>query len=264
MRDQGVQPSQPTESAGSARRKAPPPSSRGSRWQVVAIVAIIVATAGWTTVAVLLVRPAPAAQTSTADPVDAGTASDLPLDLTSEPPLVATHDAPDLEALLPSELNATALQAESWTGDAVLSDDGWGTSMLAFLTAAGKTAADLQVGQAYDPTQALDASIGVYRVNGIEATTLRDALIAAWKTDFPEMVVSQVTLDGVPVTKATFGTDSIDSYLYIVGDGVYDIETTDEALATAALAKLTGRGSTSSQAPASGQPSASPTDSPAR
>lgn len=258
MPEQGVRSSQPTESAGSARRKAPPPSSRGSTWQVVAIVAIILATAGWTTVAVLLVRPAPVAQTDPAEPVDAGSSSDLPLDLASEPPLEATHDVPDLEALLPTELNGTALQPESWTGEAILSDDGWGTSMLAFLTSAGKTAADLQVAQAYDPTQALDASVGVYRVNGVEATTLRDALIAAWKADYPEMIVSQVALGGTTVTKAAFGTDSIDSYLYIDGDGVYDIETTDEALASAALAKLTGGGPGSSPAPGSTAPSGSP------
>ena len=52
------------------------------------------------------------------------------------------------------------------------------------------------------------------------------------------MKVSQVTLGGKDVTKGDFGADSTTSYLWIHGDAVYDIETSDEAIATAALAGL--------------------------
>ena len=46
------------------RRPGPPPqrSGGGNFWQVLAIVALVAATAGWTTVAVLALRPGPAAE----------------------------------------------------------------------------------------------------------------------------------------------------------------------------------------------------------
>ncbi len=246
MRERGVQ-SRRVQAGGvePARRGAPLPPSRGNFWQVLAIVALVAATAGWTTVAILALGDNRVAQTSPTDtPPPVG--SDEP----SLPPLADSHDAPALEALLPGELNGTVLQAQSWTGDSVLTDDGWSTSMTAFLTKAGKTAPDLQVAQAFDPTQAFDGSVGVYRVAGVGASALRDALIAAWKTDYPDMKVSQVTLGGKEVTKGDFGQDSVASYLYIRDDLVYDIETTDEKIASAALAALPGPGASRSPSPA--------------
>ena len=56
-------------------------------------------------------------------------------------------------------------------------------------------------------------SIGVYRWTASSATALRDALIEAWKGDYPDMKVSQVTIGGKDVTKGDFGEDSITSYL---------------------------------------------------
>jgi len=218
-------------------------------WQVIAIVALVAATAGWTTVAVLTlggggVPAAAASPTESFDPL----ASEEP----TLPPVADTHDAPDLEALLPLSLNEADLQVQSWTGDAILTDDAWSTSLTAFLTGAGTTGKDLRVAQAYDPTQALDGSIGVYRVAGVEPTALRDALVAAWKVDYPELVVSTVTLDGKEVTKCDFGEDTIASYLYVRDDLVFDVETTDEAIASAALAALPGPGAPPSGPPPSG------------
>ena len=76
---------------------------------------------------------------------------------------------------------------------------------------------------------------------------------------------SQVTLGGKQVTKGDFGEDTIDSYLYVRDDVVFDIETTDAAIATAALAALPAPGASrapaSSGAPASAAPSPSPVPS---
>ena len=119
-----------------------------------------------------------------------------------------------------------------------MTDDPWSLSIAAFLAAACKVPADLHVAQAYDPNQVIDAAVLVYKVDGVAATALRDALIAAWKGDFPEMTVSEVTVGGKDVTKGEFGEDTITSYLYVSGDVVYDIESADEAIATAALAAL--------------------------
>ncbi len=217
-----------------ARRPGPPPArSGGNFWQVLAIVALVAATAGWTTVGVLALRPAPSAEAQApVESFDPNASED------TVPPVADTHDAPELESLLPATLSGTTLQVQSWDGDGLLTDDPWSTSMTAFLASVCKVPADLHVAQSYDPDQALDASLGVYRADGVDATALRDALVAAWKGDYPEMKVSQVTVGGKDVTKGDFGEDSITSYLYLAGDKVYDIESSDEAIATAALAAL--------------------------
>jgi hypothetical protein len=202
-------------------------------WQAVAIVALIAATAGWTTVAVLALRePSEIAVTpsETFDPI----ADEDP----SSAPFEEPHDVPELEALLPTELTGVALSRQSWDGDTFLTDDAWSTSMTAFLAKAAKVPSDLQVAQAYDAEQTLDASIWVYRVTGAEAAAVQDALIAAWKGDFADMTVSQTTLEGKEVTKALFGEDTPSSYLFQRGDLVYDVEAADDKVAIAAIAAI--------------------------
>ncbi len=247
-------------------RPGPPPqrsAGNGNFWQVLAIVALVAATAGWTTVAVLALRPGPSADTALA-PVGKSFDPEA-TDDTEAPPIADTHDALELESLLPAKLNETALQPQSWDGDGLLTDDPWSLSIAAFLAAACKVPADLHVAQAYDPNQVIDAAVLAYKVDGVAATALRDALIAAWKGDFPEMTVSEVTVGGKDVTKGEFGEDTITSYLYVNGDVVYDIESSDEAIATAALAALPEGGAAPDPA-TSAQPSAScvpPSGSPA-
>ena len=236
MRERGVQSRRvrPGE-VEPVRRPGPPPQRSGSNfWQVLAILALVAATAGWTTAALLALRPA--ASPEAAAPVESfdPNASQDP----DVPPVADTHDAVAMESLLPTTLSGSAMLIQSWNGDGVLADDPWSASMTAFLTASCKLPADLHVAQSYDPNEALDASVGVYKVDGVGATALRDALIEAWKGDYPDMKVSQVTLGGKEITKGDFGADSPTSYLWIHGDEVYDIETSDETIATAALAGL--------------------------
>ena len=251
MRERGVQ-SRRVKADGVELSRRPGPPQRGGNnfWQVLAIIALIAATAGWTTVAVIAMRPSAPPTTALASPSDS---FDPNASVASDPPAVDTHDAIELEALLPLALNGTALVTQSWTGDGVLTDDAWSTAMKTFLTSAGKAPTDLHVAQAYDPNQALDISIGVYQVKGVLATPLRDALVNAWKGDYPDMTVTQVTLDGKSVTKGGFGQDTASSYLYMRGDDVFDIETTDEAIAIAALKALPVPGA--SRPPTSAKPS---------
>jgi hypothetical protein len=240
-----------------AGRRHTPPPPRGNPWQAIAIVALVAATAGWTTVAILALRDTSVAVASPSDEIEPGI-SDEP----SVPPLAETHDAVELEALLPRELDGTELQVQSWTGDAILADDAFGTSLSTFLANAGKTAVDLRIAQAVDPTEVLDSRVGVYRASGIEASALRDALVAAWKVDRPDIVVSQVALGGTDVTKVDFGVDYPTSYLHLQGDLVYDIVTGDQAMAIATLAALPGSGTSPSGAPRSPAPSGSVTPGP--
>ena len=154
MRERGVQSRRVRESKEANRR--PSSASNGTNmWQVIAIVALLAATAGWTTVAVMALRGSdtPAAVVEPTDSADPS-ASDEP----SDAPVADTHDAPDLELALPTAVNGVQLQVQSVTGEGLLSDDAWSTSVTTFLTSVGKTAKDLQFAQAADPTQTMDGS----------------------------------------------------------------------------------------------------------
>jgi hypothetical protein len=222
-------------------------------WQIVAIIALIAATAGWTTVAVIALREPSTAAAPPAESIDPNATDD-----TSVPSDAATHDVPELEALLPSAVNGLPLESSSASGDALLqTDDAWTTSMNAYLARVGKTGTDLKWALAAEPTGALDVNIWVFRLAGADETGLRDALIAAWKGLNPTMTTSQVTLDGKPITKGEVADATIaKSYLYIRDDLVYDIETTDENVAKAVLAALPTPGASGSPH-ASGSPTAS-------
>jgi hypothetical protein len=211
------------------KRPDPAPRPGTNVWQIIAIIALLAATAGWTTVAVIAIRPATTAS------VDGPVASDDPnaVDDTSPPP--DSHEATALEALLPTALSGTPLDAQSWVGDSWLTMD---PSLTSFLTSSGKTPPDLSVAQAYDSTGAILGTVGIYKVAGVDPAAVRDALLTAWKGDNSDMTTSTVTLGGEKVTKGDFGADIDASYLYVKDGAVYDIETSDEALAAAAMTAI--------------------------
>ena len=231
MRERGVQSRRVRPgSVEPSKRPDPGPRPGTNVWQVIAIIALLFATAGWTTVAVITLRPATAA-------VDAPTDSEEPTDGEdpSVPPVADSHDAPELEALLPTELSGTPLEAQSWTGDVYLAGDDWGNSVTSFLTANGKTPGDLRAAQVADPAGALAGTMFAYKVAGLDPAKVRDALLAAWKGDYPDIKVTTTTIGGKDITKGDFGVDADSSFLYIKDGVVYDIETSDEGIAAAAL-----------------------------
>ena len=241
MRDRGPRTRRSQYAPGEPIDRPPSSPPRVNGWQALAILALIAATAGWTTAIVLATRPAAVAEAPAA-PDQSGDV--IPSDDKSIPPVADTHDAPELEALLPDKLMDTPLQLQSWTGETILTDDGWSNSLNAFLTAQQKKPADLRVAQAYDATQSFDGSVGIYKVAGISPQKMRDALIAAWKVDFPDAPSTTIKVDGKDLTKVDFGEDALDSYLYIRGDDVFDIETSDQSIVAAAIAALPPPGST--------------------
>jgi hypothetical protein len=236
------------------------PSSRASSgagyWPIIAVIAIIVATAGWTTVAVMAMNGGTGGTGDTAEASPAFSeepvaSDDLGTDPSDEP-IPDSHEVPELEALLPAQVAGTDLAFQSWTGETLLSDGGaWSESITAYLTTAGKTPADLTAAQAVDPTDTIDQSVGVFHLDGVPVSDLRDALVAAFKADYPELAVSTVKLDGIEVTKGDFGADAINSYWYEKDGNLYDVESADEAIATTILQGI--RDGTLN-APASGAP----------
>jgi hypothetical protein len=234
------------------RRPAPPSRGGTNFWQALAIIALIAATAGWTTVAALALRGTPSTVGAVAsDPTD-------PNANQSDPP--PSHDVPDLEALLPAQVSGTALDVESATGDHVFTDgDDWATTMTTYLTGISKTPADFQYAYASDASGSIDMSIGAYRVAGVtDATGLQAALVKGWQAITTDTKISQVTLDGKALTKGDDGQGDL-SYLYVRGPVVYEILTTDESIATTVLQALDVPGGTGSPAPgSSAAPSAAP------
>jgi hypothetical protein len=234
VRERGVQARRARPADHEPSPRPPSPANPVRFWQALAVVALIAAVAGWTTVAVMALRPAPAGEAL-------ASATDAPFpsaDASLEPP-IESHQVAELEALLPSELNGTSLTRESWTGDTLLADDPWGSAMTAFLTGAGKAKADLQVSQAYDTAGNLDLSAGAFRVPGIDPGTLRDAMIAAWKKgDYPDLKIAQAAVGGFEVTTGDFGDGAVSGYWYVRDGVVFDIETGDPTIAQAALGAL--------------------------
>lgn len=263
MRERGVQARRAREGDGAPRSR--PPGNGLRFWQVLAVVGLIAATAGWTTAAVIALRPAP-----TAEPIAQASPPDetLPSDDPSLEPAVESHAVAELEALLPASVNGTSLTRESWTGDTILGDDSWSKSITTFLTGAGKAPSDLQASQSYDSTGTLDLSAGAFRAAGITGPVLRDAIIAAYKGDYPDLKVTTTTIGGLDVTSGDFGDGSVNSYWYVRGNVVFDIETSDPSIAKAALVALPKPGASgdsatpSSTAPGSPAPSAAPSPSP--
>ena len=229
----------------------PPPQPRAPRreggsgyWPAVAIIAIVVATAGLDDRrrdgAQRRAAARPPRSPSDSDDPDA-TIDDTEADFSEEPDRRDATTRPTSRRCFRPRWPARPSRLQSWTGDTLLSDGGHverGRSPT-YLTSIGKTPADLTAAQALDPTETIDHSVGVFRVTGVPtASDLREALVAAWKNDYPELAVSTVTLDGIEVTKGDFGEDAIDSYWYEKDGLLFDVETSDEAIATTILAGI--------------------------
>jgi hypothetical protein len=252
VRERGVQSRRVSESKEAARRPAPT-SSATNTWQIIAIIALLAATAGWTTVAVIALR-GPSAPAAVADATESPDPADLEEE--SEPPEVIPHDAPELEAVLPTTVDGVALQSKSAAGADLITEDAYGEALRAFLTSVGKAPEDLHWAQAIDEAGALDGVFNVWRVAGVPGTKVRDTLIEAWKADYPDLKVTDVTVDGQSMQSVIFDTETPPSYLYVRGEQFYDIWTGDPKIAAAGIAALPAPGGSAAPG-ASAAPSSS-------
>jgi hypothetical protein len=221
-----------------------PLGSGGTRerfWPTVAMIAIVVATAGWTTVAVMALsgRGAEASPSQTLIAAAAGSdeldSSEPDPSESIEPP---SHVSPALEALLPKSWETTTLESQSWSGDSILTDDGWSNVFRTYLQSVGKSPADLLQAQAYDPSQLLDLTVSIYKITGATAVDVRKTLVKAWEADSPGLATTTEKVGGKNVTHSVFQDSSFDSYWYEHDDLVYDIETGDADVAGKVLASL--------------------------
>jgi hypothetical protein len=163
---------------------------------------------------------------------------------TTTPPKTTTarapvsHAAPGLEALLPGTIDGHRLAKGSVTGAVVLSGNNAFSHVLkGILARAGKSPADLTFANAQDPTGTLRVEIGAFRVHGLGARALRDAIVRSTRPNAPGLAVSRVAVGGRRVTKVVYPGGST-LYLYPDGDVVYYVGTQNQALAARILHRL--------------------------
>ena len=176
---------------------------------------------------------ASAAESAPAGPTAAGVAT-VPSAPPSEEPTPTPTDAhafADLEALLPSTVDGTPMSTQSTTASDALSGDPSGDALLQWLTAAGKAPTDLEIAAAYDPTSTVDADFTAFRVKGIAAANLRQAVLESWLgATGSGITTTNKTIGGKAVVAIDYADGGALDYVYEQGDVVVILSSSDPAL----------------------------------
>ncbi len=108
---------------------------------------------------------------------------------------------PELEALLPTTVNGVQMQVVSLTGSDVLAGgiDANQNDVTAFLEVLGKGPADLTFAFSADPKRVLPILIGVYVVDGVDASAIATALIDRVIAADPATKKTEETISGKKV-----------------------------------------------------------------
>ena len=147
--------------------------------------------------------------------------------------------APELEALLPTEVSGTALTIQSATAADGLGNDPTSRAFAAAIPSLGAKLADLEIAQAYDPEQAIDLNIFAFRLPGRDGTKLKAAVIDTWLSAGAAGVKrSDEKLAGKTFTTIDYGDAGAIDYVYSGTDFVIVVETADKAIATEVAGKL--------------------------
>jgi hypothetical protein len=160
-----------------------------------------------------------------------------------EPIASATPDAspasPELEGMLPTEIDGTPFIVETFTGADAFGNDAGSRAVTAGLRALGKTPADLELAEVYDENQAIDLYMFAFRLAGADPEALRTLVLDSWLVAGAEGVTTEeVELAGKSMTHVEYGDEFPDAYLYSTGDVAILIHTGSEELAEAAAATL--------------------------
>ena len=147
-----------------------------------------------------------------------------------------SHAAPELEALLPSTIDGHRLAKGSATGAVVLSGNNAFSHVLkGILARAGRPPADLSFANAQDPS--LGVEVGAFRVVGLAAPPLRNAIVRSTRPNAPGLAVSLRIVGGRRVTRVVYPSGAT-LYLYPNRNVVYYVGTQDAALAARILHRL--------------------------
>ncbi len=143
---------------------------------------------------------------------------------------------------MPLKVGDVALEVRSLTGKDFYK---LGTSQTqqqldAMLASIGKTIDDLDVADAYDPSQLTVLEIGAFRVAGAKSSELLSGWVASNQAANRQLVVSNETVDGRALTKMVDGTREVGATTraFVVGDTIFLVGADDPAIVSAALAGL--------------------------
>lgn len=152
-----------------------------------------------------------------------------------------THNAPELEKLLPAKAGSLDLTVASELGGAALSGgDQDSRAAIAALAAVGKKPDDLHLAQAAGYDANGDPLLGVSAVSvaGLDAAKVRTVTVDYFGLTGSAVKQSTVTLGGKSWTKYDLGDGGLLYYIRDQGDVVLVITTADATLAEQAAAAL--------------------------
>jgi hypothetical protein len=172
-----------------------------------------------------------------------GPASVAPSSSPTPAPSVDLHGAPELEGRLPTSIGGTVLTSVSLAGDEFLLTGGEAGrgQVEAMLESLGKTAADLSVAQAADPTGVLVFQQGLFRVAGADPAQLLAEWVGAQQAATSNRLqVSDAEVDGHPTTHLVDPSRADGASTYVVADGdtLVIVLAIDEALVAEALSAI--------------------------
>jgi hypothetical protein len=156
-----------------------------------------------------------------------------------DPEASASQAAPDLVAMLPTEVGDLMLVADSATGSSFLGDDQGSRAVTATLREVGREPDDLRVAQAYDELGASDLSILLVTVDGMPVEQTQAMVLDVWlAATGPGVTQEPVELAGKTFTRIDYGDDGLVDYVRNEGEVVLVITTADPDLAEETAAAM--------------------------
>jgi len=207
--------------------------------------------------------PSPSASDVTGDEALPSDTSDLPSDdpaeSSDEPSVSESPAAPILQAALPTAVNGTPLAAQSALGSSILGADPSSRAPGASVSTLGHKPDDLQVAYAYDESGTLDLTVLGFRIDGVDPQQLEPIILDAWLSSGAAGVkTTSATVSGSEVHEVVYGDEGPTEYVFIRGDSVFVVETTDSSLAAATIAAMPKPGAAGSSASPAGSAAPSP------
>jgi hypothetical protein len=181
-----------------------------------------------------------AAGTTALAPTDIPGSSGAPSgsDAPSDEP-AASAFAPELEAVLPTEIGGAPLTIQSNSAAEVFGDDPSSRALGARIRTLGSTLDQLRIAQAYDDTGGIAASIVAFRLPNADGAKLKAAIEETWlSSKNAGVTTTTVTLGGKNLTKVDYGDAGTIEYVYAKDDYVVVIDTSDVAIVTEVASKL--------------------------
>jgi hypothetical protein len=149
-----------------------------------------------------------------------------------------THNAPELEKLLPTSVGGVPLTVDSALGSTVLTSDAGGRAATAALKAKGKVPDDLRYAEALDQTQAVAVSALAISVNGLSAADTQLMLLDWFQLSGAGVTHTEVKLAGKAWTRYDLGDEGPSNYFRTDGVAVLVITASDPALAEQAATAM--------------------------